>query len=339
MRRLGLPQPALGAVRPAAGATLVRHHPHARGLIAAYLFTEGGGMRANDYAQGAHATIQSGTALWDGVMGVPCRHFTRTGVGTGAFITAAVDRSKHYPRTRGFTAILRWRMLGANLLNQIGVNVENGYRLVAGDASATTHAIRFGPAGWGTVISGGPTLVPDRTYDLGAAWDGANVYLLVDGVVVRTVAAAGSMSVSSDLVIGNNVSGGSFGLNGAFAHLYLYDGYKSPEEIRAINADPYAMFAMPGGGTAALIPGYSAEVQLGLLPSGDLTSAIPLSGAAQLGLAVSGPLTTQIRLDANVAAGLTLAAGRLRVAKFGSPLKKCGHPLMQTCSSWLFAGE
>lgn len=259
--------------RPPAGASLIVGHPWTRGLIAAWLVNEGGGTRITDYGpNGFHARANPLPTVnrWDvqgPAVNLPEQRPAATDGRTWSFQdgtdtnfqSPASDRLTVQPWQDGFTVMCRASVFGSSYTGRIAVNHEQRWRLFAGDGTGSQPSARWGGA-WGTVIAGGPAIRPHVQHDLALAWSRARgtVYLVLNGQVIATSAqpAAPATGHGNGVIIGG-FGGGSFTWAGRIYYVYVWDHFKSPDELGAIAATPYAMFTLgpiaAAGGVGVLL--------------------------------------------------------------------------------------
>jgi hypothetical protein len=231
--------------RPPLGAVLDRRHPLAHGLVAAWLFNEGGGSMLRDVVQGfvAKGNVAPTTGWSHG--GWYGQSYRFPGAAP-AFTVTADPRLTPQAKDPGWTVILRAHFEGANYTNRIGVNCENRWRLLAGDGNGTVVSARWG-ASWVTVIAGGPTLRDRVPFDAALRWSrGQNlVSVFHNGVRVATSSQGAPPTTPVDLVFGNlNATSTNWWLGNIY-HVYIYNVPLSDGDIATLAADPYGMFRGP----------------------------------------------------------------------------------------------
>jgi hypothetical protein len=231
--------------RPPLGAVLDRRHPLAHGLVAAWLFNEGGGSTLRDLVQGfiAKGNVAPTTGWSHG--GWYGQGYRFPGADP-AFTVTADPRLTPQAKDPGWTVVIRAHFEGANYSNRIAINCENRWRLLAGDVNGTVVSARWG-ASWLTGIAGGPTLRDRVPFDAALRWSRGEgvVSLFHNGIKVAASTQGAPPTAPVDLVIGDYTVGGGFRWLGNIYHVYLYNVPLSDDAIATLVADPYEMFRGP----------------------------------------------------------------------------------------------
>ena len=222
-------------------------------------------------------------ALWRGLVGAWCPSLGHTGIFT---LRDVSGKGNHGAMVGGFVAG-NWHMtpegyaLGYNginnkvtlanfnplLTNQItvvarikrtdditfhhAVSRHDGWWL----SGSGSNNIRFATITSGEVSTNSYSLALDEWYNIVGVYDGAYVYLYVNGVLFHKIAQTGNMSASGSMRIGGYWGNDTFNWKGGIGNLLIYNRAFAPSEVKFVNANPLALFQL-----ADLPFGVAAEV-------------------------------------------------------------------------------
>jgi hypothetical protein len=280
--------------RPPLGAVLDRRHPLAHGLVAAWLFNEGGGSTLTDLVRGFTARGNVAPTTGWSYGGWYGQNYRFPGAAP-VFAVPADPRLTPQATDPGWTVIVRAHFEGANYTNRIGVNCELRWRLLSGEGNGTVISARWG-ASWTTLIAGGPTLRDRVPFDAALRWSRGQgvVSLFHNGVRVATSSQGAPPTTPVELNFGNINAAGSNWWLGNIYHVYIYNVPLSDDAIATLAADPYGMFrgpvqrkgavtflevrSIPSGeafGTPEIVWGLLAPVRYRLAPGRSQAQMVP----------------------------------------------------------------
>ncbi len=264
--------PYIGS-KPIGRPRLNRAHPHAVGMVAFYLFSEGGGGTVTDLVTGSRGTLTSGPT-WG----------VNPGSGGGASINFASASSQYIDL--GQPALLNFNATSA-------MGVAASYRLPATTPNFTNYILASNGSEWALDVegpstgarfytnngSGGGFWTEGRAPVVGdnrVAGGSVNVvsgaqagYLMCEAVPIGfsnpAFASLPTTAVSTQIGMG---AGGSGPLNGGLNWVALWNRYIPPDLMASFQRDPFAclrpgppMFAFapqaaPPVGFAGWFPGW-----------------------------------------------------------------------------------
>lgn len=217
--------------------TLDRSHPLAVGLVGAWPFWEGGGLRFYDLSGNGNDAIPSGTQYpW-----VAGQHGWAVDFAEGAFADVGINV---------FDLGIRRHATFACLVETD--NISN-HTLISDWQGSLGMALRHGPSAGDIefyvypnnhrITVSGP-VVAGVWYFLVGVMDGANMHLYLDGVL------KGSTTLGED--IGNSAAtikigqrgdlGAGQGTDGRIGGAWIYNRSLSPAEVEQLYHDPFAMY-------------------------------------------------------------------------------------------------
>jgi hypothetical protein len=241
--------------KPPLGSKLIADHPLAQGMVAGYLFNEGGGNTLYPVA-GGPMQIDSPTA-WQNTLNAPSLYFNSS---SGGVDTPGINISylQNLPAVSIHMIVIAYGQ---------GQNGE-------GFLCAKFHgSLPYWYDGWcffnngNSSLSFGATFSSQQVqritnmnvwslntwYSFSSTWDGStngsNIHLYINGTeqsYATTQNGIGSYSAEAQrFAIGWSPAYSAGWWNGNIALCYVWNRVLSPAEIAWINADPYAMFDPP----------------------------------------------------------------------------------------------
>lgn len=232
-------------VKPPYGSRLIRGHPLAQGLIGAWLFTEGGGLRiVNLGSELDRAAVGAAGALaWQASPFGPALD----GDGSASYLTAGT-RTTEPPFSIAAAFATPAPATGAAIVSiNNPLSTDDQHALTLGPGDSKIAAMTRDTATFQSAIST-TTVVANRWYQAVGVWAATNdrrIYL--DGVHEATNTSSQTPIATPDTVnllrLGD--SSPNFYWGGQVAYVYLWDRELSPVEIAELAGNPYQMFAPP----------------------------------------------------------------------------------------------
>jgi hypothetical protein len=270
-----------GSLTASAASTVTVQAPplaNAIGLVAAYDFNEGSGATVSDSSGYGNAGTISG-ATWAAGRSGSALYFD----GTSNWVT--VENSPSLSLNTGMTLeawvnpewLYRWPTI---VHKEEPTSGGLSWALYASDNNAPPAVYSATPQDpWRHVT--GPSLLPLNQWShVAGTYDGAALRLYVNGVLVRSIAATGSMTPSTGpLRIGGNAPSIPFGgqfFKGRIDEVRIYDHALSQAEIQAdMNAGPPMVTSVtPAAGTVNVATSTTARVTFSQpIAPGSITSA------------------------------------------------------------------
>ena len=242
---------------------LQRHHPHARGLVAAWPMDDAGGKIVRDAAGTNHGTAAADGKWVPGLSGGTAMTFN----GSSDWVTGADLASVNFDGTVPMAMFAWLRALGGSGSDYFFVakeansnqytgwyaligNSESGgtYKLSATAAQHNATGHRLSRVGTNTNFSIGGWHHAGFTYDGSRSSNG--IILYVDGGIEPSTSASNTW-VSAQapsgipVTIGSRDAGG-VKFNGSIHDVRIYNRALSASEVAEISRDPWAIYRPPG---------------------------------------------------------------------------------------------
>jgi len=237
-------------LKPPRGILLNKTHPLARGLVGCWLMNEGTGGKLYDLsANGNHGTFVGDTHWAAGKYG-SCLSFD----GDGDYVEMS---SSGADWTEDFSQLT----VSAWVKNN-EIELSHGYAYVckgehSGEASSWTlgkgtgeswyFGVKESPANQVAVDSPLNYQEDLLWHHIVGVWNGSNLYIYSDGVSVGTTEPSFTATLRDtayNVAIGASASG-SYGVDGYIDNVMIFNRALSPEEIKALYADPFQAFRYP----------------------------------------------------------------------------------------------
>lgn len=234
-------------MKPPVGARLNVNHPLAQGLVGAWLFNEGGGLRAYDASlRRNHGTLANG-ATWVETQYGQAVNLDGTNdeisIGTGNGLSG---------NDLSFVALIRIDTFsGGGLARLIEKNEagDNGYSIDTSSAAGNTLRFYSQNGSGGAVVAPGGSLATGTWYVVAGSYaenTKAGV-LYINGKQVAAGTLSGGLGNHSavPLTLGGRAGDTLRQWDGQLVYVYLYDRALPPAVFRSLYVDPYQFMRLP----------------------------------------------------------------------------------------------
>lgn len=235
--------------KPRVGSRVNPEHAQASGLVAAYLFNEGGGVTVNNATGQPALTATAGTPWTTGKQGAAI-NLNGSSQSLTAPYYAALGQTRFTIEARVKLNTLSANQMIFNVIAPAGESLYLWWNNNTGFVTANSWVAGFADGG-GTFHDN--VWTPGGTMDtlehtLTYTYDGANVKLYFDGLLVLTSAQTAtprSGTGTGTLYVGQrstSLAGGFWFVNGTIGHVRMWDHAKTAAEVAELVASPFGLY-------------------------------------------------------------------------------------------------